>query len=829
MLLVDLNGAWKMKKTTDHRWIEASVPGSVYSDLMKAGLMEDPFYRDNEKKASDICRHDYEYERDFNVDSSMLAHEKINLLCEGLDTLCDIFVNGVKVCSSDNMHRTYEIDVKKFLVEGNNTVRTVFYSPVHYVLEKQKENPLPDPACEQMEGITHLRKAHCMFGWDWGPHLPDMGSWRPISIRGYDRARIGDAYITQEHTPGHVALDVRVGLEKWAEEELYVVASVHAPDGTVFERAVNTSASLTHIKFEINNPQLWWPNNLGGQPLYDVKISVMKDSSLLDEKKIRVGLRTLTVQQKKDEFGKSFAFCVNGVEFFAMGADYIPEDNILSRCSRSRTEKLIQSCVKANFNMIRVWGGGYYPEDYFYDLCDEYGIVIWQDLMYACGVYELNEEFEKNITIETEQNVSRLRNHASLGLWCGNNEQEIAWFAWGWEKTCSEKLKNDYLKMYEDILPRIVKETDPCTFWWPSSPSSGGNFDDPNGEDRGDMHYWDVWHQRKPFTEYRKTFPRFMSEFGLQSFPGIQTVRSFTLPEDRNIFSYVMESHQKNSTGNEKIMYYISQNYKYPKDFDSLLYVSQLIQAEGIKYGVEHWRRNRDRCMGALYWQLNDCWPVASWASIDCYGRWKALHYAAKRFFSPMLASACEDGTTVSLHLCNETPEKICGVMSWELATATCEVIAQGETKVSAGAFSTADCGTLDFADTLDTDEKKRNAVLFYDFTAGDKSVSSGSVLFVKSKHFSFADPQMKINISEESDRFVLTISAKAYARFVELAIAGADAVFSDNYFDIEAEQDKKVEVLKSDLSMPLTLSQMKEKIRLRSIYDTYESFPDEE
>lgn len=822
MLLIDLGGKWKMKRTDESRWIEAAVPGSVYADLLKAGLMEDPFYRDNEEAALEVCRHDFEYEREFTVDDSVLAHDQIVLLCEGLDTLCDLYLNGKKLIQTDNMHRAYEIDVGKLLVHGMNSIRAVFHSPVQYVLEKQKELPLINSG-DAIHGISHLRKAHCMFGWDWGPKLPDMGIWRPISIRGYDAARIDDVYVTQRHAPGRVSIDVRIGLQKWAEGPFSLTARVKAPDGTVFEKTVRTDDSTTHMELGIDHPQLWWPNNLGAHPLYDVKVTVGRDSAELDENNLRIGLRTLTVKREKDENGESFAFTVNGVSFFAMGADYIPEDNILSRCSRGRTERLIRSCAEANFNAVRVWGGGYYPEDYFYDLCDEYGLVVWQDLMYACGTYALTDSFRENITIETEQNVKRLRHHASLGLWCGNNEQEAGWTEWGWSGGNSARLKSDYIRMYEILLPEIVKKTDPCTFWWPSSPSSGGCFENPNGQEQGDMHYWEVWHGRKPFTAYRGIFPRFMSEFGLQSFPGLKTVETFTLPEDRNIFSYVMESHQKNSTSNEKILYYISQNYKYPKDFDSLLYASQLIQAEGIRYGVEHWRRNRGRCMGAIYWQLNDCWPVASWASVDYYGRWKALHYAAKRFFAPVLASACEDGTGVSLHVSNESPKAVSGRLFWKLANPACETILQGETAVTLGAFSTMECKELDFSGLLDTATKKRNAVLFYGFDANGTTVSGGTVLFVKSKHYSFIDPKINVEIREESDRFILTVNAAAYARSVELMLTGADAIFSDNYFDLDSTQGAQVEILKSDLSENITLPQLKEQLKVRSLYDTFD------
>lgn len=821
MLLIDLNGKWQMKRTDEADWINASVPGSVYNDLLKAGLMEDPFFRDNEYKTLELSKYDYEYKKEFTVNEKVLLHDKVLLLCEGLDTLADVFINGEKIVTTENMHRTYEIDIKNVLESGNNTINIVFKSPVEYVLRKQKEYPLRN-VDEAVEGISHLRKAHCMFGWDWGPKLPDMGIWRNISIRGYDDARIDDVYITQKHEEGKVNLDVRVRTDRWNDEKLRLLVSVTSPKGEEYIKEVITNGKEEHISIDIENPMLWWPNNFGAQPLYSVKVSLLDKDNVLDDKALRVGLRTLTVKIEEDKWGETFEFEVNGVSIFAMGADYIPEDNILARCSRERTEKLIKTCVESNFNSIRVWGGAYYPEDYFYDLCDEYGLIVWQDLMYACGIYKLTDEFKENIAQETIDNMKRLRHHASLGLWCGNNEQEVAWVDWGWSEKYSPKLKADYIKQYEVLLPGIAKEVDPNTFYWLASPSSKGSFFKPNDENYGDMHFWGVWHGRMPFTAFRDLHPRFMSEFGLQSFPSLKTVETFTLPEDRNIFSYVMENHQKSGTGNEKILYYIGENYKYPKDFDSLLYASQLIQAEGLRYGVEHWRRNRGRCMGAIYWQLNDCWPVASWASIDYFYRWKALQYSAKKFFAPILISACEEGTNVSIHVTNETMSEVKGKIIWRLMDAGSNVMKEAEKAVTVEALTSMECESLDFADILDTVEKRRNSYLEYKLIVEGKEVSTGTVLFVKAKHFGFTNPEISVNVFEEADKFILDVTSKAYARFIELDLRDADAIFSDNFFDLSANDVKKVELKKENLSSALTLQQLKGQLKVRSLVDTY-------
>lgn len=823
MLLIDLNGKWQMKRVDEIDWIDARVPGSVYNDLLEAGKMKDPFYRDNEYEILELSNYDYEYKRIFSVTPDVVRHDQVILLCEGLDTLSEVYINGENVLNSHNMHRTYEVDIKDVLSAGENEIHVILRSPVQYCLEKDKEEYLCSCA-DAVPGISHLRKGHSMFGWDWGPQLPDLGIWRSISIGGYDAARIDDVYITQLHGENKVSVDARIKLNHWSGTEKVILVQMESPDGEKTEKKIITDGSAEqHILLDVNNPRLWWPNNFGAQPLYKLEVALLNGSDRIDVKTYRIGLRTIKVRCEKDPWGESFEFVVNGKSIFSMGADFIPQDNLLPRCSREKTEKLIKSCVQANFNTIRVWGGGYYQEDYFYDLCDEYGLIVWQDHLYACGIYNFSEEFKENITHETVDNMKRIRHHASLGLWSGNNELELAWDEWQWAERFGEKLHQDYKKQFEEYLPELAKQMDPNTFYLIASPTSFGKAQFANDENYGDMHYWEVWHGRKPITEFRKIYPRFMSEFGLQSFPSLKTVESFTLPEDRNIFSYVMESHQKNGTGNEKILFYISENFKYPKDFDSLLYASQLIQAEGLRNGVEHWRRNRGRCMGALYWQLNDCWPVASWSSIDYFGRWKAAQYASKRFFAPVLASACEEGTSVELHVSNEKLEAFTGKLSWSLRNNRSEVIKSGGADVSVEELSTAGRISLDFSDILDSGEKLRSAYLEFALTSEGEEISGGVVLFVKAKHFSLLSPEISTMITDRGDRFEIMVKSSAFARFVELDLKDADAIFSDNIFDLSAGKLKKVEVRKENISRALTLEDIKERLMVRSLFDTFE------
>jgi beta-mannosidase len=601
--------------------------------------MEDPYWRDNEDAAFALLEDDYEYVTVFSVSDRLLGMDRILLRCEGLDTLADLFLNGTTIGKADNMHRTWEFDVKKLVKKGNNELRIVFHSPIKYVAQANKKIKA-DGSSHCLEGFPHLRKAHCMFGWDWGPRLPDAGIWRDIKLLGIRGGRLDNIYITQKHKKETVDLNFRVQIDRVdvnPKKALSWTVIVTDPRGAVREYP-NSPDKIT-----IEKPDLWWPNGFGAHPLYTVKVVLLNERGIeLDSWERRIGLRTMTVRIQKDKWGESFAHEVNGIRIFAMGADYIPEDNILSRVNPRRTRKLLDQCVAANFNAIRVWGGGYYPDDFFFDICDELGLVVWQDFMFACAVYELTGEFDQNIRAELADNIKRIRHHPSLGLWCGNNEMEMFVDQMTWVSTLKQKA--DYIKMYEYIFPQVLKEQDPETFYWPASPSSGGSFDYPNDPNRGDVHYWDVWHGGKPFSDYRNYYFRYASEFGFQSFPSLKTVESFTLPEDRNVFSYVLERHQRNNAANGKIMNYLYQTFLYPSSFGIFLYASQLLQAEAIKYGVEHFRRNRGRCMGAVYWQLNDIWPVVSWSSIDYFFRWKALHYYAKRFFQPVMLSCPEEG-----------------------------------------------------------------------------------------------------------------------------------------------------------------------------------------
>ena len=822
---INFNPVWKMSIRGEGKEYPATVPGSVYNDLLRSGRIEDPYYRDNEDAALKLMDNEFEYVGTFNLNQSDIADaDEVLLRFNGIDTLADISLNGQMLGSADNMHRIWEYRIKEILTGGENEIKIVFHSPTKYIAEEFEKDPAILGTEDAMRGFPKIRKGHYMFGWDWGPRLPDAGIWKNVELLKVKKAGFTSTYIHQEFNEDMSKVSIRVRCKAFIEEFITekpeivlnkdsgfdIKVSVTDPKGSVIFENADGYSDLT-----IDNPELWWPNGFGEHPLYTVKIGLFdKEGNLLDSSTKRIGLRKLEISTAKDEYGAEFAQVVNGVKFFAMGADYIPEDNMLPLCNADRTRKLLSDCVAANFNSIRVWGGGLYPDDYFFDICDELGLVVWQDFMFACANYRLTRRFEENILTELKEQIRRLSHHASLGLWCGNNEMEmfVDQGTWG----AKFEIKSDYVKMYEYLFPRLLEEEDPDRFYWPASPSTGGGFDYPNDPNRGDVHYWEVWHGNKPFTEYRQFYFRYLSEFGFQSFPSMKTIEKFTLPEDRNVFSYIMEKHQRNAAANGKIMNYMEQTFLYPNSLDTLVYASQLLQAEAIRYGVEHFRRNRGRCMGTVYWQLNDCWPVASWASIDYYGRWKALHYFAKRFFAPVMVSCEEEGLltqslnvnaepfdvkkSIKLNVTNETMEKKSGLVSWQLRDASGNIIKEKEENISGDPLSAVWLEKTDMPDA-----KLYENYVSFKFTSEGETVSCGTVLFCAPKHFRFRDPELKVSVNGDE----ITVSASAYAKSVEIRNENDDLVLSDNFFDLNADS-KTVKII----------SGKADGITVRSVYD---------
>lgn len=797
-----LNGTWQL--SAGHRSLESvdmQIPGTVLSGLLAAGKIKDPFYRTNEDATRALFWKDYVFTRTFDVDEELLAQQHIVLVCEGLDTLAEISINGTFLAKTDNMHRTWKFQAKKLLHPGKNEIQIVFRSVLRFIEDypyeaHKKINYIP---CGSMKGNQLLRKAHSMFGWDWGPQTIDAGIFRDIYLQGYSHARIEDIRIHQQHAK-NVSVQTSITLsESVPGQKLCVELSEDGADKPLQTKLCKTNADgVAAVDFVIENPKLWWPNDYGDQPLYIVRTTLLdEDGTSLESITRRIGLRTLTISQENDEWGNEFAFCVNGVKIFTRGGNYIPDDCLYTRITEKKLDYILESCRRAHFNCVRVWGGGYYPSDAFYDLCDEKGLIVWQDLMYACNVYDVTDAFAENCRQETYDNVRRLRHHASLGLWCGNNEIESAWDHWGDFQKETPYLRADYIRLFEEVLPKAVQEADGETFYWHSSPSSGGCFDNPDDANRGDTHYWDVWHGQKPFTDYRKYFFRFCSEFGFQSFPCAKTVNSFTLEDDRNIFSRVMESHQKNDAANGKMLYYLSENLRYPKDLTHLLYASQVLQGMAIKYGVDHWRRNRGRCMGTLYWQINDDWPAPSWSSIDYFGRWKALHYMAQKFYAPHAVSMTLEDHRCHVYFSNESFETTEYSLTLSIRDLSGNVLETYETKGNSPAFSAIETAVVDICSWED---QKDDIFLEAVIHTKDQKVLKDVETLVPYKYLNLKNPVISTEAEETNDAFILHISSDCFAPFVALDFDDADVIFSDNFFHLTDKTVQDIIVKKEDI-----------------------------
>lgn len=797
-----LNGTWQL--SAGHRSLESvdmQIPGTVLSGHLAAGKIKDPFYRTNEDATRALFWKDYVFTRTFDVDEELLAQQHIVLVCEGLDTLAEISINGTFLAKTDNMHRTWKFQAKKLLHPGKNEIQIVFRSVLRFIEDypyeaHKKINYIP---CGSMKGNQLLRKAHSMFGWDWGPQTIDAGIFRDIYLQGYSHARIEDIRIHQQHAK-NVSVQTSITLsESVPGQKLCVELSEDGADKPLQTKLCKTNADgVAAVDFVIENPKLWWPNDYGDQPLYIVRTTLLdEDGTSLESITRRIGLRTLTISQEKDEWGNEFAFCVNGVKIFTRGGNYIPDDCLYTRITEKKLDYILESCRRAHFNCVRVWGGGYYPSDAFYDLCDEKGLIVWQDLMYACNVYDVTDAFAENCRQETYDNVRRLRHHASLGLWCGNNEIESAWDHWGDFQKETPYLRADYIRLFEEVLPKAVQEADGETFYWHSSPSSGGCFDNPDDANRGDTHYWDVWHGQKPFTDYRKYFFRFCSEFGFQSFPCAKTVNSFTLEDDRNIFSRVMESHQKNNAANGKMLYYLSENLRYPKDLTHLLYASQVLQGMAIKYGVDHWRRNRGRCMGTLYWQINDDWPAPSWSSIDYFGRWKALHYMAQKFYAPHAVSMTLEDHRCHVYFSNESFETTEYSLTLSIRDLSGNVLETYETKGNSPAFSAIETAVVDICSWED---QKDDVFLEAVIHTKDQKVLKDVETLVPYKYLNLKNPVISTEAKETNDAFILHISSDCFAPFVALDFDDADVIFSDNFFHLTDKTVQDIIVKKEDI-----------------------------
>ena len=648
---IELSDHWQFQKEGDAVWLKANVPGTVQTDLFANQLIDNPFYSDNELKNKWIEKENRVYRKIFFITEQQIKSQS-ELVFEGLDTYATVFLNGHQILVADNMFRTYKIEVGSFLKFGENTLEILFESPVQKVIPSYDSLPYRLPADNdrnEKQTSVFTRKAPYHYGWDWGPRYVTMGVWRPVNIKFWKDFKVIENRLHQ------IQLSDSEALVSWevcifSEAETQINCSINLGNEEKINRKFKLIKGVNQLSdtFGIVNPKRWWPNGYGEPSLYAFDIKINTNKQQFTEKK-KIGFRTVELITEPDSIGESFYFKVNNVPIYAKGANYIPQDNFLPDVDSSRYAQIIQSVKEANMNMLRVWGGGIYENDLFYDLCDENGILVWQDFMFACSLYPGDSVFLLNVEAEARDNIKRLRDHPSLVLWCGNNEINELWYNWGYQKklgyskTDSLKIWSDYQKLFNRLLPDLVKELNPEISYWESSPKIGWGH--PESMMEGDSHYWGIWWGKEPFEVYEKKVPRFASEFGFQSFPQMSTLLSFADSSEMKIDSKAMQAHQKSSIGNETITEYMKRDFPVPKNFEDFVYVSQLVQAFGLSKALEAQRRAKPKTMGSLYWQLNDCWPGISWSSMDYFGNWKALHYQAQHDFATFLISI--DGHSV--------------------------------------------------------------------------------------------------------------------------------------------------------------------------------------
>jgi beta-mannosidase len=819
---ISVNTGWQFREVGKDDWRPATVPGCVHTDLLNNKLIDDPFYRDNEQKLQWIGKTDWEYQITFNVTPEVLARENIDLVFEGLDTYANVFLNDESLLNADNMFRTWRTDCKRLLRAGSNTLRIRFRSPINEVLPLMAKLDYQLPAGNDQGEKTspHTRKAPYQFGWDWGPRFVTSGIWRPIYLEAWDKARLDDLHILPKKvTAAAASLTAEVEVVANNNASATIIVDNLTDKKMVVKREVNLTHGVNRVAvdFVIKRPALWWPRGLGAQSLYAFKARLLVNGKPIDERATRTGLRSVELRQQPDASGKSFTFVINGVAVFAKGANLIPADSFPTRISKSRYRQLLESARDANMNMLRVWGGGIYEHDDFYELSDEMGILVWQDFMFGCSLYPGDQAFLDNVRQEAIDNVKRLRNHPSIVIWVGNNEIESGWFHWGWKDQLPAKLWDDYLKIFYGVLPEVCSSLDPSRPYWPSSPSS--NLEDDNESQKmGDLHYWQVWHASLPFSEYEKQHPRFMSEYGFQSFPQLETVNTYTVPGDHDINSPVMLAHQRHPRGNQLIREYMLREYPEPKDFQSFLYVSQVLQAEGIKIGAEHLRRIMPHNMGSLFWQLNDCCPVASWSSIDYTGRWKALQYYVRRFYNEILVSPHEKNGNINVFVVSDRLQPVAAQINLSLLDFDGNRLWNQRQDVEIAALNSKSHLTIPI-NTLLAGKDPARVFLYMEVLVDGKRMSSNEHFFRPYKDLALSRPQIHSVVAPVRGGFKITVSTDKFARAVYLSAPNYAGFFVDNYFDLIPGEKVEVEFRTATSIAP---DDFRKQLKIRSMADAF-------
>lgn len=827
-----LNSGWEFAQAGTNKWLSATVPGTVHQDLINHEQLPNPFYGMNEEKVQWVENEDWEYKTSFIITEEQLGRDAVQLLFEGLDTYADVYLNGALLLKADNMFVGYSVPVKSLLQKGENRLHIYFHSPIKQTLPQWASSGFNYPA-DNDHHDKHLsiftRKAPYSYGWDWGIRMVTCGIWRPVALHFIDKAIINDYYVKQQSLTDEVArisneLTINNVSSKEQIVDIRIVCSMGGKEKAVASQSATlvTGINAINIPLAIARPVRWMPNGWGAPALYDLSVQVIEDNKVIAAHHHRIGLRTIRVVNEKDKDGESFYFEVNGIPMFAKGANYIPHDALLPNITTERYQTLFRDIKEANMNMVRIWGGGTYEDDRFYDLADENGILVWQDFMFACTSYPSDPVFLKRVEAEADYNIRRLRNHPSLAMWCGNNEILEGLKYWGWNKNFTPEvysgMMQGYDKLFRELLPAKVKELDAGRFYVHSSPYFA-NWGRPESWGTGDSHNWGVWYGQKPFESLDTDIPRFMSEFGFQSFPEMKTIAAFAAPQDYQIESEVMNAHQKSSIGNDLIRTYMKRDYIVPEKFEDFVYVGMVLQGQGMRHGLEAHRRNRPYCMGTLYWQLNDSWPVVSWSGIDYYGNWKALHYQAQRAFAPVLINPVQKDDSLNIYLISDRLESLESMsLEMKLIDFNGKVLGKHIMKMITLPDNTSLCVYRELLSSLVAAERRSDS--FLQLILKDKS----GYMLAEEVHFfhpvkALALPHTTVSYKMKQNDGIceVTLSAPKLAKdlFIEIPIQGAR--FSDNFFDLLPGESKKITI-----TSPLIKKNDKVNIAIKHIRETY-------
>lgn len=814
---------WQFSQAQKNDWKSASVPGTVHQDLLNHQLLPNPFYGLNENEIQWVENFDWEYKTTFTVTSEQLQKQGAQLFLEGLDTYADVYLNGSLLVKSDNMFVGYKKEVRSILREGDNNLHIYFHSPINYVLPQWASNGFDYPADNdhhEKKLSIFTRKAPYSYGWDWGIRMATSGVWRPISLTFYDLAILDDVFVNQKEISKEKAvLDVEIELTSLESKENANIELLYGigTDLEILIQQVDLVKGLNKvvIPIEIENPKLWMPNGWGTPYLYDFSIRVSDGEVAVSEKKVRTGLRTIRLVQEPDaDGGESYYFEVNGEPMFAKGGNYIPDDAMLPNVSTARYETMFQDMREANMNMVRVWGGGTYEDDRFYQLADENGIVVWQDFMFGCTTYPHDPTFKERVEAEAIYNIKRLRNYASLALWCGNNEVEEGIKYWGWDKRYTTAVYDDmklgYDELFHELLPAIVAKYDAGRSYVHGSPFSA-NWGRPESWKKGDSHNWGIWYGRKPFESLDTELSRFMSEFGFQSFPEMKTISTFAEPKDYALESDVMNGHQKSSVGNELIEKSMQLYYVVPQKFEDFVYVGLVLQGQGMKRGFEAHRRNKPYCMGTLYWQLNDSWPVVSWSSLDYYGNWKALHYQAKRAFAPLAINTIEENGKLVIYALSDRLDNLDKVtLEYELVDFNGKVLKKNSIK---GLEIPSNSSTPLLSDAIEAfvaAERKSSTFLNIKLIQNRKVLAENQYYFNFTKDLELPEVKLSVKSKKIKDGIELTLSSKTLVKDLFIECPVQSVRFTDNFFDLLPGERKVVRITLKDKGVEIQQSKLK-------------------